>query len=100
LNGHALRLGGLVLRKEKTGRVIVGCYSRWTSHENLSDAEAKERIGVAKMELSALADAFPQLKREIDNVGVEYEFCLDTGKAAVLVAAERDGLFSSTIKHG
>jgi hypothetical protein len=100
MSGHPLRFGPINLRKDKRGRVVVGCYSDCYYQENLTEKEARERIDLAKKEVASLADAFPQLKDEIDRSGVDYEFCYDYGTAAVLVAEERSGVFKSTIKNG
>jgi hypothetical protein len=96
LAGRPLRFGGLNIRKEKDGRIIAGCCSKSYFPENITEKEARDRIDVAKEEISALTDAFPELKAEIDLAGVDYEFCYDYGTAAVLVAEERGGVFRST----
>ena len=100
LSGRPLFFGGLNIRKDKKGRVVVVCYSKWHNRESLTEKEARERIETAKQEVTALSEAFLQLKTEIDVAGVDFEFCYDYGTAAVVVAAERRGVFKSDITEG
>ncbi len=100
MRGLPLFFGGINVRKGKNGKIIVVCYSKWHVRESLTEKEAKERIEVAKDEIAALSDAFPQLKSEVDRLGVEFEFCYDYGTAAVVVAEERNGVFTSSIRNG
>jgi len=100
ISGRPLFFGGLNIRKDKKGRVVVVCYSACYFQENLTTKEARERIDLAKQEVASLADRFPQLKDEIDHSGVDYEFCYDYQTATVVVAEERSGVFKSTIGSG
>jgi len=97
--GLPLFFGDLNIRKSKDGRIVAGCYSSYSRRENLTEAEARERISVAREEVAALAAAFPELKKEFDR-GVDFEFCYDYGTAAVVVAEERSGIFKSAIESG
>jgi hypothetical protein len=100
VTGRPLFFGGINLRKDKNGRIVVVCYSECYYQENLTEKEARERIDLAKQEVAALADAFPQLRAEIETSRVDYEFCYDYKTAAVVVAEEREGVFKTTIRSG
>ncbi len=100
MNSRPLFFGGINLRKDKNGRIVVACYSECYYQENVTEKEARERIDLAKQEVAALADTFPQLRAEIEASGVDYEFCYDYKTAAVVVAAERGGVFKTTIRRG
>jgi len=47
-----------------------------------------------------MAAKFPQLRVELSQAKVDYEFCHDSGKSACLVAKEIDGRFKSYTKNG
>ncbi len=91
LAGRSLPLGNLTFRKE-ADRVIVQCFSDKYFIENVSSEEGHERINTAKEELRILSDEFPELQIDLDSV--DYEFCFDTGKSAVLIASEQSGVFT------
>jgi len=97
MSGLPLYCGGLNIRKDMKGRVVVVCYSKWHNRESLTEKEAIERIEIAKQEVAALSEAFPELETVIEDAGVDFEFCYDYGTAAVVVAAERHGVFKSDI---
>src|SRR4051812_2096545 len=91
LGGRALQFHNLTLRKEKTGRIVVGCFSEKYFSENLSEVEARDRIATAKDEVQLLIEAFPEIRDELSRAKVDFEFCYDGGKSAHLVAKESDG---------
>ena len=97
LQGRPLFFDNINIRKEKEGRVVLACYSRCYYRENLTEREAKERIEVAKQEIAALTAAFPQIQKEIETAGMDFEFHYDYGQGAILVAEERYGKFKSMI---
>ncbi len=92
LAGHSLPIGSLTFRIE-SDHLVIQCYSEKYFLENISNGEAKDRIDTAKEELRILSEAFPEFKK-FDLTSVDYEFCFDTGKGAVLVACERGGEFT------
>jgi hypothetical protein len=98
IKGLPLFFGELSVRKNKKGRTVITCNSKCYFQQNLTNQEAKDRIELAKQELSTLIDTFPKLKDEIDISKVDFEFCYDYGTAAVVVAKETEGVFTSTIQ--
>lgn len=93
-DGGSLAIGGLLLHCDKTEqRFTINCFSSCYYFENITRAEAEERIATAKEELSILQMLFPELRGYIENLDLVFNFCYDTGKAGILVAKEEDGRF-------
>jgi hypothetical protein len=92
--GASMPLGGLVLSKDtQVGRLIVYCYSSKHFRQNITQAEAEERIATAKEEIVHLFALFPELEAEVRGLPPVYHFCYDYGQGAVSVATEEDGRF-------
>ena len=93
--GAGMAIGGLVLSKNtREGKFVIQCFSSCYFSQNITRAEAEERIGTAKKELAHLFSLFPELERETLGLSPAFYFCWDTGKAAVVCATEEDGRFT------
>src|SRR5438128_2498693 len=88
-DGRSMRIGGLVLYKDAIARsFIVYCYSSKYYSDNITRAEAQERIATAKEELAILLRLFPELHLQTQGYELAFWFCHDDGKDAVCVAKE------------
>ena len=92
--GASIPIGSLVLSKDtRIGRFVVYCYSSKHFRQNITQAEAEERIAIAKEEVVQLFALFPELEAEVRSLQPVFHFCYDYGKGAVSVATEEDGQF-------
>jgi hypothetical protein len=62
--------------------------------QNITRAEAEERIATAKVELAELFSLFPELQTETSGLRPAFYFCYDDGKTAGCVARNEDGQFT------
>jgi hypothetical protein len=97
--GDPMPIGGLVLQKDtNTRKLTVLCYSSRQFIENITQAEAQERIATAKEEVADLLSLFPELRSEIKDYSLVYHFCYDSGKAGVVMATEENNHFEYVSK--
>ena len=92
--GGTMAIGTLGLCKNtREGRFFVYCYSSKYYIQNVTREEALERIATAKEEVAILLRLFPDLGAEMQGLELAFYFCFDTGKAATLIATEKQRCF-------
>jgi hypothetical protein len=93
--GAAMAIGGLVLSKDtREAKFVVQCFSSSYFSQNITRAEAEERIATAKEEVAELFLLFPELQTETRGLRPAFYFCYDDSKAAVCTARDEDGQFT------
>ena len=93
--GAARPIGGLVLSKDmRAANCVVQCFSSSYFPQNITRAEAEERIATAKVELAELFSLLPELQTETSGLRPAFYFCYDDGKTAGCVARDKDGQFT------
>jgi hypothetical protein len=94
-DGAAMPIGGLVLSKDtREAKFVIQCFSCSYFPQNITRAEAEERIATAKDEVAELFSLFPDLQTETRGLRLAFYFCHDDGKAAVCVARDEHGEFT------
>lgn len=93
LHKESLTYAGVNFSLNQSGNLSVSSFSEHLQIENTDQSEAIEKISRSKMVMEELKQTYPTFAAAISLFPTRYEFCLDYGSGAVLVASEVEGVF-------
>jgi hypothetical protein len=89
---ESLAYRGVVFYKDAEHALQISSYSDWTP-ERCTEAQARDKIEVAKSVLLDLAARSPQFNAIATRLRHEHYFCYDYGNGSLALAKESGGKF-------